>query len=98
MLTIAPYSAWCKGNVAQNNDNFTEATDGENLLHEARVVEVSMHFSSSRKPANANVQKHPKRSTRVYINNNHNKLKFIPRSFYKNIQLRLTINIKLKIK
>ena len=67
MLTIAPYSAWCKGNVAQNNDNFTEATDGENLLHEARVVEVSMHFSSSRKPANANVQKHPKRSTRVYI-------------------------------
>ena len=31
-------------------------------------------------------------------NNNNNKLKFIPRSFYKNIQLRLTINIKLKIK
>ena len=30
--------------------------------------------------------------------NNNNKLKFIPRSFYKNIQLRLTINIKLKIK
>ena len=27
-----------------------------------------------------------------------NKLKFIPRSFYKNIQLRLTISIKLKIK
>ena len=26
------------------------------------------------------------------------KLKFIPRSFYKNMQLRLTINIKLKIK
>ena len=26
------------------------------------------------------------------------KLKFIPRSFYKNIQLCLTINIKLKIK
>ena len=34
-----------------------------------------------------------------YNNNNNNKLKFIPRSFYKNIQLRLTINIKLiKIK
>ena len=31
-------------------------------------------------------------------NNNNNKLKFIPRSFYKNIQLRLTINITLKIK
>ena len=31
-------------------------------------------------------------------NNNNNKLKFIPHSFYKNIQLRLTINIKLKIK
>ena len=30
--------------------------------------------------------------------NNNNKLKFIPRSFYKNIQLRLTINITLKIK
>ena len=29
---------------------------------------------------------------------NNNKLKFIPRSFYKNIQLRLTINIKLKTK
>ena len=28
---------------------------------------------------------------------NNNKLKFIPRSFYKNIQLRLTINIKLKV-
>ena len=26
------------------------------------------------------------------------KFKFIPRSFYKNIQLRLTINIKLEIK
>ena len=31
-------------------------------------------------------------------NNNNNKFKFIPRSFYKNIQLRLTINIKLEIK
>ena len=32
------------------------------------------------------------------LNNNNNKLKFIPRSFYKNIQLRLTISINLKIK
>ena len=32
------------------------------------------------------------------VNNNNNKLKFIPRSFYRNIQLRLTIKITLKIK
>ena len=37
-------------------------------------------------------------STLLCINKFNNKFKFIPRSFYKNIQLRLTINIKLEIK
>ena len=34
----------------------------ENLLHDARAVDVSMYFPSSRKPANVNVQKHAKRA------------------------------------
>ena len=34
----------------------------ENLLHDARAVDVSMYFPSSRNPANVNVQKHAKRA------------------------------------
>ena len=33
----------------------------KNLLHDARDVEVSMYFPSSRKPANVNVQEHAKK-------------------------------------
>ena len=34
----------------------------ENLLHDARAVDVSTYFPSSPKPANVNVQKHAKRA------------------------------------
>ena len=41
---------------------FLPGFERENFFHGARAVDVSMHFPSSRKPANVNVQKHAKRA------------------------------------
>ena len=53
-----------QGNVAQSDDSFTGGGGGgdgrEKLLLDARAVEVSRYFSSSRKPPNVDVQKHAK--------------------------------------
>ena len=61
-----------QGKCCSEQGQFYWGYGGENLLHDARAVDVSIHFPSSCKPANVNIQKHAKMATRVCILNYYN--------------------------